>query len=76
MMEHYLVKEDVCCAIRPATVVILTHQIGISVVLPMSNILSYIPMHTRSGDPYVSSLSEKKSIQHHYPCDISVSNAR
>ena len=35
--------------------------------------LSHIPTHTRSGDPYVSSLSEK-SVPHRYPCEISVTN--
>ena len=38
-------------------------------------ILSHIPTHTRSGDPYVSSLSEK-SVPHRYPCEISVTNTR
>ena len=36
---------------------------------------SHIPLHTRSGDPYVSSLSEK-SVPHRYPCEISVTNTR
>ena len=38
-------------------------------------ILSHIPTHTRSSDPYVSSLSEK-SVPHRYPCEISVTNTR
>ena len=42
---------------------------------PFEKILSHIPMHTRSSDPYVSSLSEK-SVPHRYPCKISVSNTR
>ena len=37
--------------------------------------LSHIPTHTRSSDPYVSSLSEK-SVPHRYPCEISVTNTR
>ena len=37
--------------------------------------LSHIPTHTRSRDPYVSSLSEK-SVQPRYPCEISVTNTR
>ena len=36
---------------------------------------SHIPTHTRSSDPYVSSLSEK-SVPHRYPCEISVTNTR
>ena len=36
---------------------------------------SHIPAHTRSSDPYVSSLSEK-SVPHRYPCEISVTNTR
>ena len=36
---------------------------------------SHISMHTRSSDPYVSSLSEK-SVPHRYPCEISVTNTR
>ena len=43
------------------------HEGGIS--------FSHIPMHTRSSDPYVSSLSEK-SVPHRYPCEISVTNTR
>ena len=38
-------------------------------------ILSHIPMHTRSNDPYVSSLSEK-SVQHRYLYEISITNTR
>ena len=38
----------------------LAHQFGISVVFTHFEIfLSHIPMHTRSSDPYVSSLSDK-----------------
>ena len=42
---------------------------------PCEIILSHIPTHTRSSDPYVSSLSEK-SVPHRYPCEISVTNMR
>ena len=42
---------------------------------PFEKILSHIPMHTRSSDPYVGLLSEK-SVPHRYPCKISVSNTR
>ena len=35
----------------------------------------HLPMHTRSSDPYVSSLLEQ-SVPHRYPCGISVTNAR
>ena len=42
---------------------------------PCEIILSQIPRHTRSSDPYVSSLSGK-SIPHRYPCEISVTNTR
>ena len=38
-------------------------------------IFSHIPTHTRSSDPYLSSLSEK-SVPHRYPCEISVTNTR
>ena len=38
-------------------------------------ILSHIPMHTRSGGPYVCSLLEK-SVAHVYPCEISITNTR
>ena len=38
-------------------------------------ILSHIPMHTRSSDPYVISLSEKY-VPNRYPCEISVTNTR
>ena len=36
---------------------------------------SHIPTHTRSSDPYVSSLSEK-SVPYRYPCEISVTNTK
>ena len=51
---------------------VLAHQIGISVVFThgCEILLSHIPTHTRSSDPYVSSLSEK-SVPHRYPCEIS-----
>ena len=42
---------------------------------PCEIFLSHIPMHTRSSDPYVSSLSEK-SVPHRYQCEISVTNTR
>ena len=42
---------------------------------PCKKFLSHIPTHTRSSDPYVSSLSEK-SVPHRYPCEISVTNTR
>ena len=49
---------------------------GISIVFyPCEIILTHIPRHTRSGDPYVSSLS-KKSVPHRYPCEIRVTNTR
>ena len=35
----------------------------------------HIPMHTRSSDPYVSSLSEQ-SVPHRYPSGISVTDTR
>ena len=44
---------------------------SISYALVCEKILSHIPKHTRSSDPYVSSLSEK-SVPHRYPCEISV----
>ena len=47
----------------------------VSVFYPFEIILSHIPTHTRSSDPYVSSLSEK-SVRHCYPCEISVTNTR
>ena len=37
--------------------------------------LPHIPTHTKSNDPYVSSLSEK-IVPHRYQCEISVTNAR
>ena len=38
-------------------------------------ILSHKPIHTRSSDHYVSSLSEK-SVPHRYQCEKSVTNTR
>ena len=59
---------------------ILAHQIQISQILPWDKKsylthFSHIPMHTRSSDPYVSSLLEK-SVPHGYPCEISITNTR
>ena len=52
------------------------HQIGIYVIFnPCEIVLSHIPTHTRSSDPYVSSLSEK-SVPYRYRCEISVTNTR
>ena len=48
---------------------------GLHCYHPYEKILSHIPKHTRSSDPYVSSLSEK-SVPHRYPCEISVINTR
>ena len=48
---------------------------GFRFFCPFEMILSHIPTHTRSSDPYVSSLSEK-SVPHRYPCEISVTNTR
>ena len=42
---------------------------------PCEIFLSHIPTHTRSSDPYVSSLLEK-SVPHGYPCEIIVTNTR
>ena len=36
---------------------------------------SHIPTHTKSSDPYVSSLLEK-SVPHRWLCEISVTNTR
>ena len=42
---------------------------------PFEIILSHIPTHRRSSDPYVSSLFEK-SVPHRYPCEMSITNTR
>ena len=44
---------------------------SISYALVCEKFLSHIPTHTRSSDPYVSSLLEKS-----VPCEIGVTDAR
>ena len=63
-----------CFHIKQVLIILHTRS-GLPLLYQCEIILSHIPTHTRSSDPYVSSLSEK-SVPHRYPCEISVTNTR